>query len=400
MFSIIGDCTFINPIKVNITSGDIIYLWPDVLLDKKDLYTMQMIKINSTSSTLYTSVPNWFIDHYLPSSNGDFVKVYLVLLRCLNNHETEFSTSDFADRLHLTESDIVRALKFWSTKELIHLVLKDKDISSISFIDPSSATVIQEEVSVSTSPIALEPTVHMNLSSKPEYTMDELSTFMATNPFRDLIYVTGRYLGKNLNQNDLSTLISFHDWLGLPFDVIEWLIEYCATNEHRNMRYIEKVAIEWSDNNILSLEKAKNYTETYNKKYYGIKKALGFSNRNPVPFEIKIMDKWLNEYRFDLEIILEACDRTMKQAPNGSFQYADKILTQWYEKDVHVLKDIEQLDDQHTKKVTASKNVSTTTAPPSKNKFINYEQRDYDFDKIEKKAMEMLLKENAEGGYR
>lgn len=358
---------------------------------------MKTIKINTPSTHLFTLVPNWFIDHYMPSSNGDFVKVYLVLLRCLNNQDTEFSTSDFADRLHLTESDIERALKFWSSKDLIQLELRDKSIASITFLDPSVvANVAQEEIAVSTA--EEQPTVHINLSTKPQYTMDEMSGFMSANPYRDLIYVTGRYLGKNLNQNDLGTLISFHDWLALPFDVIEWLIEYCATNDHRNMRYIEKIAIGWSDNAINTLEKAKSYTETFNKKYYGIKKALGFSNRNPVPFEIKVMDKWLNDYRFDLEIILEACDRTMKQAPNGSFQYADKILSEWHGKNVHTLQDIQLLDEQHTKKV--GKSFVTPLAQASKNKFINYEQRDYDYNKIEKKAMEMLLKENAEGGYK
>ncbi len=379
---------------------------------------MHTIKIHSTTSNLYTAVPNWFIDQYMPSSNGDFVKVYLVLLRCLSLNKTDFSTSDFADQLDLTESDIVRALKFWSTKNLIQLEMNGSTINAITFTDPNDivstpTAAILPEVAVALE-VAIEvademvasietapptPTVHINLSPKPEYTMDELSQFMATNAFRDLIYVTGRYLGKNLSQTELAMLISFHDWLGLPFDVIEWLIEYCASNDHRNMRYIEKVAIEWADNGILSLEKAKAYTDTFNKKYFSIKKALGFSNRNPVPFEIKVMDKWLNDYKFDLAIILEACDRTMKQAPNGSFQYTDKILTQWFEKKVHILADIALLDEEHSsKKVATTK--ATQALSPSKNKFINYEQRDYDFDKIEKKAMEMLLKENAEGGYK
>lgn len=32
----------------------------------------------------YTSVSNDFIDHYMPSANGEFVKLYLYLLRCLS----------------------------------------------------------------------------------------------------------------------------------------------------------------------------------------------------------------------------------------------------------------------------------------------------------------------------
>lgn len=353
---------------------------------------MNTIKINQSLNKSYTSVPNWFVDKFMSNANGDYVKVYLLLLR-YNDHN-EFSTAVFADQLDMTESDILRALKYWASKQVIHLEETGKEITAITFLEPAlpNNTVPIESKS---SEVA---TVHLDLSTKPQYNMEELSSFVAATAYKDLIYVTGRYLGKILNQQDLGTLISFHDWLGLPIDVIEWLIEYCASNDHRNMRYIEKVAIEWADNNVNTLEKAKVHTETYNKKYYAIKKALGFSNRNPVLFEIKMMDKWLGEYNFDIEIILEACDRTMKQAPNGSFNYTDKILTQWFKKKVHNLQDINLLDQQHSSKTAQSK--SSITPITSNNKFINFEQRDYDFEKIEKKAMEMVLKENVEGGYK
>lgn len=399
---------------------------------------MNTIKLNPLLNNFHTSVPNWFIDHYMLSSNGDFVKVYLLLLRYSSSSLNELTTSTFADVLNLTDSDILRAFKFWASKGLLTIEVTNKQISSISLVEPMeiatqaldatgldtahvdiasastdapfkdttiSSESYEEVPALSGSSLnnqsseqpQLIDTVHLNLTSKPQYSMEELSNFVASTSYKDLIYVTGRYLGKNLNQNDLSTLISFHDWLGLPVEVIEWLIEYCASNDHRNMRYIEKVAIEWADQNIDTLEKAKLHTETFNKKYYAIKKALGFANRNPVLFEIKTMDKWIGEYKFDLEIILEACNRTMKQAPNGSFNYADKILTQWHKKGVRILEDIKMLDQQHLAKNVGSK--KTVTPIKSNNKFINFEQRDYDFEKIEKKAMEMILKENVEGGY-
>ncbi|PKM95276.1 MAG: DNA replication protein DnaD [Firmicutes bacterium HGW-Firmicutes-1] len=357
---------------------------------------MNTIKINPSSNKNYIFVPNWFVDDYMANSNGDFVKVYLLLLRYDSNDTSEFSTTNFADQLHLTDSDIIRALKYWASMKILSLEEKGKEITAISFLEPNQP---ESEVAIALESKPLEvDTLHLDLSTKPQYNMEELSAFVAATAYKDLIYVTGRYLGKILNQQDLGTLISFHDWLGLPIDVIEWLIEYCASNDHRNMRYIEKVAIEWADNNIDSLDKAKVHTETYNKKYYAIKKALGFANRNPVLFEIKTMDKWIEEYRFDLEIILEACNRTMKQAPNGSFNYTDKILTQWYKKKVHTLQDIKLLDQEHNSKSTQAK--GSITPITSNNKFINFEQRDYDFDKIEKKAMEMVLKENTEGGYK
>ena len=62
-----------------------------------------------------TSVPNRFIDHYMISANGEYVKIYLYLLRCMNQPECTFSLSRLADHFDHTEKDIQRALKYWET---------------------------------------------------------------------------------------------------------------------------------------------------------------------------------------------------------------------------------------------------------------------------------------------
>lgn len=347
---------------------------------------MNAIKINALDYNQHTLVPNWFINHYMCNSNGDFIKVYIMLLKYLSTDHDSFTTEKCADQLCLTESDVERALRFWASKGLLKLEEKEKEICSVFLLDPTTA---------SSAPAEVCSTVEPSFTQKPQYRMEELSSFAASNEYKDLIYVTGRYLGKNLTQTDLALLVGLHDWLKLPFDVIEWLIEYCASNDHRNMRYIERVAIDWADQGITSLEKAKIHTETYNKKYFSIIKALGFSGRNPVLFEINMMDKWIHEFKFDLEIILEACNRTMKQAPNGGFNYTDGILSQWNKKGVKTLKEIEALDKEHRRDKSPVKKVTNI----QKNKFINYDQKEYDYDKIEKKALEMVLKENKERGF-
>ena len=56
-------------------------------------------------------------------------------------------------------------------------------------------------------------------------------------------------------------------------------------------------------------------------------KAFGISNRNPGPAEAEYIKKWLEEYHFDLSILLEACARTLAAISQPSFAYADSILT-------------------------------------------------------------------------
>lgn len=60
-----------------------------------------------------TSVSNLFLDYYMPGANGEYVKVYLYLLRALNCPDISLSVAGLADVMDKTESDILRALKYW-----------------------------------------------------------------------------------------------------------------------------------------------------------------------------------------------------------------------------------------------------------------------------------------------
>ena len=57
-----------------------------------------------------TAVSNTFIDEYMGTASGEYVKVYLYLLR----HEGEnVEIPDIADALNHTEADVRRALAYW-----------------------------------------------------------------------------------------------------------------------------------------------------------------------------------------------------------------------------------------------------------------------------------------------
>ena len=68
-----------------------------------------------------TIVENDFIDHYMTKANGEYVKVYLLLLRHLNDPSISLTISKLADCLECTEKDILRALKHWSKVGLLKI---------------------------------------------------------------------------------------------------------------------------------------------------------------------------------------------------------------------------------------------------------------------------------------
>ena len=92
---------------------------------------------------------------------------------------------------------------------------------------------------------------------------------------------------------------------------------------------------------------AKEANSRYAKEYFTIFKSMGISGRNPVDTEISLMNTWLNDYGFSMDIIQEACSRTVLSTGQPSFQYADKILSGWKDKNVRTLADVRLLDAQH-----------------------------------------------------
>ncbi len=366
----------------------------------------------------YTLVPNFFIDGFIAKANGEFVKVYLVLLRFMSIGQLDFDLNSIADQLLMTESDVLRALNYFQSEQLItltylnnrlteiHLIhlnpndsnyTNDSNLNAVSNTLNSDSRYYQNDSVPILNNISRDVTSEYStpkvISSKPEYTTKEIAYFAENDDFKQLLYIAQKYLGKTLSSNDVKTIISFTDWLNLPIDVIELLIEYCVGNDHRNMRYIEKVAVDWADNEINTIEKAKVRTETYNKSYFVILKAYGITDRTPTPKQIKLMDKWLNDYSFDISIIIEACQRTIAQINKAEMRYTDSILGTWSSENVRTLIDIDRLDNNHQKPIKITKQTKLT------NKFNNYSQRNYDYDELEKKALELRLRESKEKRY-
>ena len=117
-------------------------------------------------------------------------------------------------------------------------------------------------------------------------------------------------------------------------------------------------------------------------------KALGITGRNLVDSEVSLINKWVGEYGFDIELVKAACSKTISAIQKPSFEYTDSILANWKKKDVHTLKDVEVLDANFAKANKASAtgssqgtNAANGSSKPknnnssSKNKFNNFNQR-------------------------
>ena len=125
---------------------------------------MAMITLHNASLPEVTILSNTFIDNYMPEANGEFVKVYIYLLRALSSAPVSFSLEQMADRLLCTERDILRALKYWAKQQLLTLDFTDNNklcgISLLTPVAPSCPTdAVQDEISVTSEQPKDQPVV-------------------------------------------------------------------------------------------------------------------------------------------------------------------------------------------------------------------------------------------------
>lgn len=355
---------------------------------------MTTISIPSNYYSDSTIVPNPFIDSFMVHANEAQIKIYLYLLRCAGNSQS-VSVSQIADQFNHTEKDVIRSLKYWEREGLLALSKdEEKNISSIVLLPYNSLeknTIQEKREEGKSSPSTKGQIVSLPVPvpvKKPSYSKEQLISFQEDGDLQQLLFITEQYLQKPLSSWEINTLFYFYDSLHLSADLIEYLIEYCVNNNHKNMRYIEKVAIAWAEEGIATVEQAKASTSHFKKEYYDILKAYGLNlnGRNPVDSEISYIKRWTTEYGFDFELIIEACNRTMNQIHQANFEYTDTILKNWKAAKVHHPSDLEALDIKHQKAKSDSLPLKHSQTV-SNNRFNNFEQRAYDLDELESQLL-------------
>ena len=377
---------------------------------------MNTIHLRALSSSQVTILSNIFIDQYMPGAGGEFVKVYIYLLRLLADPSASVCLPLLADRLNCTEGDISRALNYWSNEGLLILETDPSgELTGITLTEPSPDTQMELTATVSVPQSALAATAPISQTvsaatvsvpqsalaatvSTPQPDTAPSRSASALTPARikelkenedvaQLIYICEQYLGKTLTPTDTRKILFFYDELKMSVDLIDFLIQYCVGRGHKSMRYIETVAMAWSKEGITTVEMAKDSTSRYGRDYFTILKAMGITNRNPVDSEIVMMDTWLKDYGFSMDMIQEACSRTIMQTGQPSFQYAHKILTGWFKKGALTPEAVHALDVQHQKRSQDNSRGRSQT-PKSPNRFNNFQQRNYDFKELEKQLLE------------
>ncbi|MDO4169660.1 MAG: DnaD domain protein [Lachnospiraceae bacterium] len=325
---------------------------------------MKPISLSNKVKLDTTTISNQFIDTYMAKTNGEYIKVFLMLLRLLQGGENP-SADMIAKRLDMTERAVLRALFYWEKEGL--LFTENHTNGDVAATKETKAQKDQVPV-------------------KSMLTPADLKQKQTDTNFSHLKYITEMYLGHPMTNTEINSLSYIYDDLKLPMDLIEYLIEYCVSNHKSNLRYMEKVAIDWHKKGIKTPQQAKSQSASYSKDYYSIMHAMGLKNQ-PAPAQIEFMEKWLYTDAHSLNLILEACRRTITAIGKPSFPYASKILDSWKKAGIRSVRELTTYDSKH-----AVPKTSMPPKQPKKTNIHNFHERSYDFDELEQRYIQKINK--------
>lgn len=369
---------------------------------------MPLLTIYKDNPMGSTAVSNLFIDEYMKDANDAQLKIYLYLLRMMSAQQAT-SVADIADKFNHTEKDVIRALKYWQKLQLLDLDFDgSKNLVGIHIHDLNSGMTVRRNASANvsafvpvpsqmtvpvTQPPVQTPTVENSSATpeadageispyeKPIYSADQLREFKNRQDTAQLLFIVESYIGKPLTPSEIKTILYFTDVLHFSDDLIDYLVQYCVDKGKKDFKYIEKVAVNWAESGITTPSQAQKTSCRYDKNVYSIMNGLG-KNSSPTSKEMEYINHWLKDYAFTVDIIIEACERTVLATDKHRFEYADGILSSWKRQNVQHKSDILKIDNMYHQRKKSS-----AQPKQSNNRFNQFAQNSYDFDALEQELL-------------
>jgi len=313
----------------------------------------------------FTPVNNVFIEKYMPQARGEFIKIYLLMLKHNISGEFGVSSSILASSLNLLESDIMNALNYWNDQGVVKFTQIDKMGNfNVEFLD-----LVDEPI-------------------KPQKQVDLLEALGSENT-KGMLKDIEMLLARPLSPSEMSTYLNWQKEFGFSSELILILMEYCISKGKSDSRYIEKVALSWYDLKITTIDQAQNLIKKTEDKWVNIRKVLtylGITNTDIMKPQQDLIEKWLLIYKFPNDVILKSCDICFERLNRADFKYIDGILTNWNKNDIRTVEDIALKDTKNTRNVKYTKNYNNNNEKAPL-KFNNFEGREYDYDSLEKKLL-------------
>lgn len=329
-----------------------------------------------------TPIENIFLNDYMPMANGTYVKVYLLGYKYANDRDSniEVDNKTIAKHLQIPLEDVLGAWDFWEEKGII--VKEDEE----------------EKINYRVKFLNLKQLLIKNNSGiftkEKEYKKVEVEhkDFIEANrmPIINTMFNTVDYiLRRTTVPMEKKRILGWISNYNMNPDVIEKAFFYAVERKGiRKINYVEGIIRQWYDEGLTSMEAVNKKFETQDERFYRYNKvmtSLGLGHKGINDGDLKIIDKWFDDYKYSMEVVLKGCERS-SNISNVTVKYIDGVISSWHEKGIRTVEDIETMDKKEKKpsKTPVRKNPS-----PVKTRFHNFEQKT---DKYSEEDLEKMAK--------
>ena len=246
-----------------------------------------------------------------------------VLLAIFSQPQQELSARVLAEQLHLSAEQAEDALLFWAGEGILNQAGAD----AVPVRCDEDAVSMQAQEKSRTLPKVTD-----SLTGKP--TREEaVRRGLQDEDVRLLLSEMQVKLSRTLSQQEMITVVWLHDTLGLPTPVILMLTEYAVSEGHTGIRWLEKTAIDWAQQEIDTVAKAEetlHKAAMSKKSWYLVRTSFGIEDRRASKKELEYSRVWVQEWGFGRSMLTLAYDACIDHAGKLSMPYINRVLGAWH----------------------------------------------------------------------
>lgn len=322
-----------------------------------------------------TPIENIFINDFMPMADGTYVKVYLLGYKYAKDRDTSINLNNeiIAKHLNIPLTDVLRAWDFWQGKGIIKKHNKENGSEydyKVEFLN-----LKQLYIRNNYQPICAKDTTKSNTpyNCSVEDLIEANKIPSIHEMFNSIDYIVRRPLVPNEKRKVLEWIYNYNM---NPDMIIKAFFYSVEKKGKKNVNYIEGIIRNWYDMNITSVEALQEHFKSKDEKFYRYEKvlrSLGINMTHANEGQMKVIDKWFDDWKFTLEVVLKACEDGTKKSTNPNINYIDGILSSWHTKGIRTVGEIMEKDKPVPNAKVSS--ASINKRQPLKTRFHNFEQR-------------------------
>lgn len=321
-------------------------------------------KIERKNWGCFFTVPCEAVAEHIKLCSGDFFKV---LLYILSSNKNEIVSEDISSATGISTDIIDDAIVYWSQSGIFSVlnitVLKNTENK------PSNTAGVQKTIdtaselqSVNAQPVSVLPSVNplkdsLEKKSHVKYSSKDVADIInSRKEIKEMFSQLEVILKRNLKFSEQCGYINLVENYGFPVASILMLVQYCEDIGKSSIKYVEKIAESWFEQDITSYQQVeaeiikmtKSHTiENQVAKLFGMTTALTKKQK-------EYINSW-TDLGFNLEMIQLAYEKCVDQINKLSFPYINKIIISWSEEKAFTVDEVNILDTKSKKRTSRSK---------------------------------------------